>query len=114
MATVFKTSTQYVYAYNVTTDTHRAGFWMVVSNGVWYCRDRIRANLGLPQGREVFCYDQQGQPIEDFSNLKNNAQILVTEDYFEDPLVDAAGSTVQLQEGQARRSWMVRFSLIEK
>jgi hypothetical protein len=59
---------------------------MAVSNGAWYCRDNICANLNLPKGTTVYCYDLQGQPIDDFSNLQNGAHLLVTEDYFEDPL----------------------------
>jgi hypothetical protein len=79
---------------------------MAVSNGTWYCRDNIRANLNLAKGTDVYCYDLQGLPIEDFSNLHNGAHLLVTKDYFEHPLGFAVGRTLKLQEGEVRgRGW---------
>jgi hypothetical protein len=45
--------------------------------------------------------------------VTSRTHILITQDYFEDPLVVAVGRTVKLQEGEARRAWMVSSSWLK-
>ena len=76
------------------------------SSGYDHCVQYISGLLGDPQ--QVWVYNLDHEPIEDFGTVTNKQILLVATNYFERPLSETNKDVLVVQGGPARRAWAVR------